>query len=136
LGIAAALVGRASLDWRDEAPAVLADDAVVLSILDGQTLEMAAPNEAQPAIRVRLLGIRLVDDVAARQWLAATLVNKPVRIERDKRRRATDGAQLAYLYLGPTFVNAELIRRGWANHDPYPGDSASRAKLLREAQLK
>jgi hypothetical protein len=136
IGIAVALAGRSWLDQRDEVSTVLPDEAVVLAVVDGQTLELAPLDNSRPATRVRLLGIQVVDDVAARQWLAANLANQTVRIELDKRRRATDGAQLAYVYLGPTFVNAELIRRNWARHEPYPGDSASHARLLREATRK
>ncbi len=133
VGVAAALAGRAWLYPRDEVSTVLPDDAVVLSIMDGQTLEVAAQSATQPPTRVRLLGIRVVDNASAQQWLKSNLAQQTVRIELDKRRRATDGAPLAYVYLGPTFVNAELIRRGWARHEPYPGDSASHAKLMRVA---
>jgi endonuclease YncB( thermonuclease family) len=133
LGIAVALAGRSWLDRRDEVSTVLPDEAVVLAIVDGQTLELAPQDNSRPATRVRLLGIHVVDDFSAHQWLASNLANQPVRIELDKRRRATDGTQLAYVYLGSTFVNAELIRSGWARHEPYPGDSTSHARLLREA---
>lgn len=136
LGIVAALVGRGWLDWRDEVPTLLPGEAVVLSIADGQTLEVAAENGGRPAVRVRLLGVRIVDDFSARQWLASNVVHQTVRIELDKRRRATDGAQLAYVYLGSMFVNAELISRDWATHEPYPGDSARHARLMREATPK
>lgn len=133
LGIVAALAGRAWLDREGAASTVVAGEAVVLSAVDGQTLEVAAQDAKGPATRVRLLGIRVVDDASARQWLASSLVNQTVRIELDKRRRSTDGAQLAYIYLGPTCVNAEMIRRSCARHEPYPGDSASHARLLRQA---
>jgi len=129
LGIVTALVGRAWLTRPAEIATVLADDAVVLSIVDGQTLEV----DSSPATRVRLLGICVVDEVSAQQWLASNLINQTVRIELDKRRRAMDGAHLAYVYFGPMFVNAEMIRRGWARHEPYPGDSARHARLMREA---
>jgi hypothetical protein len=105
-------------------------------IIDGQTLEVAVQDEARKATRVRLLGIRVVDGASAHQWLASNLVHQTVRIKLDKRRRATDGAHLAYVYLGPIFVNAEMISRGWARHEPYPGDSARHASLMREATGK
>ena len=133
LGIAAALGGRCWLDQQGETSTLFLGDAIVSSVIDGQTLEIAARTEGQAAGRVRLLGIQVSDQASARDWLAANLIKKTVRIELDKRRRAPDGAQLAYLYLGSTFVNAELISRGWAKHAPYPGDSASHARRLREA---
>jgi endonuclease YncB( thermonuclease family) len=136
LGVAVALAGRSWLDRLDEVPTVLAGEAVVLSIIDGQTLEVAVQDEARKATRVRLLGIRVVDGASAHQWLASNLVHQTVRIKLDKRRRATDGAHLAYVYLGPIFVNAEMISRGWARHEPYPGDSARHASLMREATGK
>jgi endonuclease YncB( thermonuclease family) len=129
--IAAALLGRALLDRTKEPPGLVPGDAVVSAVIDGQTLELARQNQAQTATRIRLLGIQIIDEDAARQWLAANVVGQTVHIELDKRRRAGDGAQLAYVYLDSTFVNAELIRLGCARHNPYPGDSESYARQLR-----
>jgi endonuclease YncB( thermonuclease family) len=83
--------------------------------------------------RLRLLGVKAADETSARTWLAEQLIGRTLRLEEDRRRRDSDGAMLAYAYLDDRFVNAELIAAGVATYDPYPGDSASHAKLLREA---
>ena len=135
LAVAAVLVGRRLLNQAAEQSTFLPDEAVVSSIVDGQTLEVA-PRAGGPSIHVRLLGIKLSHDAQARKWLTANVVGQNIRLERDKRRRASDGAQLAYVYLGDSLVNAELIRLDYARHDSYPGDSASYSRQLREAALK
>jgi len=136
MAIAAALLGRALLDRTKEAPGLLPGDALVSAVIDGQTLELAQQDEAKGTARIRLLGIHVIDEDAARQWLTANVVGRNVHFELDKRRRANDGAQLVYVYLGGTFVNAELIRLGCARHNPYPGDSESHARQLRAAGKK
>jgi len=134
LVVAIALLGRGQLH---QAPpeSGLPDEAVVSSIIDGQTLEVR-PTADPSSIRVRLLGIKISDDAQARQWMMTNVVGHNIRIERDKRRRANDGAQLAYVYLGDVLINEDLIRRGYARHDGYPGDSENYARRLRKAALK
>ena len=135
LAAAAALVGRNWMHRAGEDPGPPPDEAVVASVIDGRTLEVVA-RKADPPARLRLLGIEIVDGAHAEQWLATNLLQQSVRVERDKRRRAHDSAWLAYVFLGDTLVNAELIRHGWARHDPYPGDSESYARQLRAASVK
>lgn len=94
----------------------------------------AATDRSLP--RVRLLGVKIGDDAQARKWLATNVLGQRIHIERDKRRRTMDGAQLGYVYLGDVLINAELIRQGLARHDSYPGDSESYARRLRKAALK
>jgi endonuclease YncB( thermonuclease family) len=134
LAIAAALAVRGLFQRSTVEPGIMPGEAVVSSVVDGRTLKVA--QAGKPFAQVRLLGVQVADDAQARQWLAANLAGQTIRIQRDKRRRASDGAQLAYVNLGDTLVNAELIRLGFARHDPYPGDSESYARRLREAALK
>jgi endonuclease YncB( thermonuclease family) len=119
-------------DQRDIPPGL----AKVQEVVDGKTLMALSASAPGPPQRIRLLGVALTDERAAAQWLNDAVAGQTIRIELDKRRRAGDGAQLAYVYLGPMFINAELIRRGWATHDAYPGDSASHARTLNEASKK
>jgi micrococcal nuclease len=41
---------------------------------------------------------------------------------------------LAYLYVGDKMLNVELVRAGLARVSHYPGDSATRHRLLIKAQ--
>jgi endonuclease YncB( thermonuclease family) len=131
-GLVALVLGRWWSDRREAAPALAEGFATVTGIVDGSTLQVK--NSDAAAIQVRLLGIRVSDSSAAEAWLSEKLAGREVYIELDKRRRAADGANLAYVYVDDTFVNAKLIRQGCAKHDAYPGDSASHAKQLREAK--
>lgn len=106
---------------------------MVAAVIDGRTLRIAPQTPGDAELAVRLLGIEIANDAAACEYLAANIVGQSVRIELDKRRRDTDGAQFAYVYSSDTLLNAELVRQGWARAKPYPGDSARHAKLLREA---
>lgn len=124
------VVGRWFLSQRQSESPITARTFRVLRIVDGRTLQV----EESGSATVRLLGVEVRDENAASTYLAEHLVGQTIDIELDKRRRDRDGAQLAYVYLGDTFINAELIRLGFAGHDAYPGDSASHAKLLREAK--
>ena len=109
--------------------------ATVATAIDGRSVTIATSPDDLP-IRVRLLGVKLVDEEAARQWLLQNVVGETVGIELDKRRQDADGACFAYLYLGRKFINAELIRNGSAAYEAYPGDSTSHARLLREASAR
>jgi endonuclease YncB( thermonuclease family) len=128
--LAAAILARWRSGTSTESPALAAGEHVVTAVLDGRTLQV------EPGTAVRLLGVTITDKAAAREYLQLNVVGQSVRTELDKRRRASDGSHFAYVYLGRIFVNAELVRQGWAKHDDYPGDSASHAKILREAKAK
>ncbi len=83
--------------------------------------------------RVRLLGVSASDDLRARLTLAELTRSGPASIELDKRRAASDGAWLAYVYTDEQLVNAAMLRAGWGRYEPYPGDSVSHGRQLREA---
>jgi endonuclease YncB( thermonuclease family) len=131
--VAAAILSLRCVLSRDESTPTLAEGtATVAAVIDGRTLSVA--HAEGESIEVRLLGLKVSNDAQAQSWLTENVVDQTVRIELDKRRRDRDGAQLAYVYVGHTFLNAELIRLGWAEFEAYPGDSARHAKLLREAR--
>lgn len=142
VGLALLLAGVVAFRWwttpAEPSPVLHAGSYRVIAVFDHGTIGVGDENSPNPTVAsVRLLGIgRMTDETAAHRWLEENALNHTVRLEFDKRRRATDGAALAYVYLGDLFVNAELIRNGWARYDAYPGDSTSHAKLLREAAEK
>lgn len=132
LGIAVALAARWRLEPHDQPRLLKPGSATVTGVIDGRSLTVAALH-GEPPVRVRLLGVKPVDEAAARQWLLEHVVGETVAIELDKRRQASDGACFAYLYVDRTFINAELISTGFAAHEAYPGDSASHGRALRSA---
>ena len=88
--------------------------------------------------RVRLLGVRGNDDPRALAALSdLTLAagdSVELNIELDKRRATADGAWLAYLFADGRLLNAAIVQLGWGHYEPYPGDSPSRGRQLREAE--
>lgn len=91
----------------------------VVRIMDGDTIVVAGVGT------VRYLGIdtpelhhpkKPVERFAARAALAnrALVEGRDVRLETDVEPRDAYGRLLAYVYVGPVMVNAELMRRGMA----------------------
>jgi endonuclease YncB( thermonuclease family) len=113
----------------------------ILQAIDGHTLLVAQEAQDPPGLRhfrVRLLGVTLPDEPYWKQSAVAELSRiappGPAFIECDKRRVAVDGTWLAYVHIGDTLVNANLLLAGVARHEAYPGDSMSIGQSLRRAQ--
>lgn len=90
-----------------------ADTATVLQVLDGDTCKLDDDR------RVRYLGIDTPEkgDPGAEEATQAnnTLVGgKKIRIELGKPEKDRDGRLLAYVFVGKTCVNEELVRQGVA----------------------
>jgi len=105
-----------------------ADAATVLQVLDGDTCQLDDNR------RVRYLGIDAPEkgDPGAEEATQAnnTLVGgKKIRLELGKPGRDRDGRLLAYVFVGKTFVNEELLRQGHA-YVRRPIAAKYRAKLL------
>jgi micrococcal nuclease len=95
--------------------------ARVLEVVDGDTIDVSLAAETEP---VRYIGIDTPEsnpdlpyecfgDEADR--LNRELVGgREVRLEFDDERRDQYGRLLAYVYVGDLFVNAEIVRRGYA----------------------
>jgi endonuclease YncB( thermonuclease family) len=97
--------------------------ARVTFVVDGDTVELEGGE------RVRLIGIDTPERGKsfygeAREALAALVLNKTVRLERDISERDRYGRFLAYLYLDEMFVNLELVQNGFAKAYTYPPDVA------------
>jgi endonuclease YncB( thermonuclease family) len=93
----------------------------VTEVIDGDTFR--TKNGA-----VRLLGINAPEmnepggDIA-KDILALMILNKDVRLERDITDKDDYGRLLRYVYQGNAFVNAEIVRSGYAEARFYPPDT-------------
>jgi len=101
-------------------------EAMVSGIIDGDTIEVQIAGQTY---RLRYIGIECPE---AGQYgcSQATEANrqlvegKTVRLERDVSETDQYGRLLRYVYVGDLFVNAELVRRGYATAWTYPPDVA------------
>ena len=91
----------------------------VARVVDGDTIELSSgekvryigvdtPETVHPRKRVQFMGAE------ASAFNRQLVERKRVRLEYDVARRDRYGRTLAYVYVGRTFVNAELVRRGYA----------------------
>ncbi len=103
--------------------------------LDGNTVLVSQNGRL---FRVRLLGVSGNDDSRALATLSDLTFSQEAsvkqNVELDKRRAAADSAWLAYLFADGQLLNAALLRAGWGRYEPYPGDSASHGRQLRDAE--
>lgn len=107
-------------------------EALVVKIVDGDTIDVSINGEIY---RVRYIGM----DTPERGELGyaeATAVNaelvggKTVRLEKDVSETDKYGRLLRYVYVGDLFVNAELLRRGYAQVMTIPPDVAHADEFL------
>ena len=81
-------------------------------------------------------GLRFLPDTAA-AGEAARLINlelvagRSVRLELDREQRDGYGRLLAYVWVGDVMINAEMVRRGYAEVMSIPPDFTHRALFLR-----
>lgn len=96
--------------------------AEVLRVVDGDTIEISLGDEVED---VRYIGVDTPESVTpgepvecfgkrASAYNQRLVAGRDVRLVFDRERRDQYGRLLAYVYAGPTFVNAELVRRGFA----------------------
>lgn len=107
---------------------------VVKKVIDGDTIELGSGEF------VRYIGIDAPETEYSRKKMPeafgkeATEANrrpvegKTVRLEYDKQVKH-DNRLLAYVYIGETFVNGELVRKGFALYSPF-GPNKSKNTLL------
>ena len=126
------------------AAAIAGGNAIVDSVVDGDTLTVRLDGGRRE--RVRLLGIDTPESVkpetpvecfakeAAARLRALLPEDTPVRLVRDVEERDRFGRLLAYVYRLPDglFVNADLVRGGYAQLLTYPPNVAH-AEALRAA---
>ena len=96
--------------------------ALVTRVVDGDTAEMEIDGSEED---VRFIGVDTPESVApgepvecfgkkASRFTQRLIAGERVRLEFGAERRDHYGRLLAYVYLGDRFVNAELIRLGYA----------------------
>jgi len=101
------------------------DVASVIEVIDGDTIII------EGGYKVRYIGIDTPEihtkveafGVEAREANRKLVEGKEVRLERDISEKDKYGRLLRYVYVGPTFVNAELVSQGLARARAYPPDT-------------
>lgn len=107
------------------------DSARVTRVIDGDTIDVQIDGVGY---RVRYIGVNTPesDEVCYRQATDANaaLVNgKTVTLVKDVSETDVYGRLLRYVYVGNEFVNADLVRGGWAESVEYPPDTAHAAEF-------
>ena len=120
------------------------DAAQVTRVVDGDTVEIRLDGEIED---LRYIGVDTPESVKPGEPVECfgpessafneeLVEGRDVRLEYDAERRDVYGRLLAYVYVSDTFVNAELVRRGFATtltiapNDRFAGTFA---RLEREA---
>ncbi|MEO8397805.1 MAG: thermonuclease family protein [Chloroflexota bacterium] len=101
------------------------DTAQVTRIIDGDTIDVEMGGVRY---RVRYIGMNTPErDQACYQDAtdanAALLSGKTVTLVKDTSETDQYGRLLRYVYVGNLFVNAELVKEGWAENAVYPPDT-------------
>jgi len=97
----------------------------VTEVIDGDTIVIEGGQ------RVRYIGVDAPElgppagPLAAEAWQAnrSLVEGKEVRLEKDVSETDQYGRLLRYVHAEGTFVNAELVRQGWALSRAYPPDT-------------
>ena len=122
-------------------------EARVSRVVDGDTVEVLIDGEEED---LRYIGIDTPESVKpdtpvecyalqASHFNEDLVEGETVRLEYDSEQRDVYGRLLAYVYLEDTFVNAELVRQGYATTLTIPPNTRFAelfARLQRDAQEK
>lgn len=123
------------------APSPDADLARVVGIADGDSIEVEIEGQVYG---LRYIGIDSPEPDQPGWWEAMEanrrlVEGQTVRLEKDVSETDQYGRLLRYVYVGSLFVNAELVRQGYAAAVVFPPDVAYAdlfAQLQNEAQLE
>ena len=112
-------------------------DAVVMRVPDGDTIEVRIGNVTETVRYIGIGTLRINDTQgrpayrdAARQMNEALVSRQPVKLVLDVQPRDRQGRLLAYVYVAGQLVNAELLRRGFAEVVSYPPNVQYRPELV------
>lgn len=97
---------------------------IVTRVIDGDTIVVLLNGVEE---KVRLIGIDTPERgrpyfEEARQKTAELALGKRVRLQKDVSERDRYGRLLRYVYVGSLFLNAELVKQGYAMVYTYPPD--------------
>jgi micrococcal nuclease len=120
-------------------PAGHAVRARVLRVIDGDTIEVSIVGREED---VRYIGVDTPETVKpgtpvqcygpqAKAENRRLVARKAVRLVFDRERRDVYGRLLAYVHAGSRFVNAALVRRGYARTLTIPPNTGHAARLRR-----
>jgi endonuclease YncB( thermonuclease family) len=118
---------------------VSGETGVVTHIVDGDTFDVQLSNGNY---RVRYIGINTPERNEpcyqdATNADAMLISGKTVTLVKDVSDTDQYGRLLRYVYVGNDFINADLVREGWAENAEYPPDTAHAAEFRAlEAQAK
>lgn len=115
------------------------EEAIVSRVVDGDTIVVILNGREE---KVRLIGIDTPERGRpyfneAKQKTAELVLGKKVKMEKDVSERDRYGRLLRYVYVGNIFVNAELVKQGYAMAYTHPPDvkySDLFVKLQQEAR--
>lgn len=110
---------------------ITGETARVTRVIDGDTIDVQIDGVGY---RVRYIGINTPesDEVCYREATnanAALVDGKTVTLVKDVSETDVYGRLLRYVYVGGEFVNADLVRAGWAENAEYPPDTAHAAEF-------
>jgi len=120
-------------------------DGIVVRVVDGDTIDVQLADRVE---KVRYIGVNTPEihhpikgeEPGGREAAEVNrrlVAGRHVRLELDVRTRDRYGRLLAYVWLGDTMVNAELVRRGYAQVMTVPPNVRYQdlfLKLQREAR--
>ncbi len=135
-----------TLVWTPAAYAAQSKEtASVLQVMDGETLLVQFP-EQRRCVQIKLIGMQAPRKATreedgqepwgtrAQQYLSLKVIRKEVRIEYDVVVPAPDGkARWAYVWLGDTLLNEDMLRQGHAVLDTRP-PNVKHSERLQAAQ--
>ncbi len=118
--------------------AVTIGEATVVKVVDGDTIDVKIGGIIH---RVRYIGIDTPETVAPNQTVEPfgpeasaknkeLVAGKVVRLEKDVSETDKYDRLLRYVYIGDLFVNAELVRLGYAQAVAYPPDTKYQSLLV------
>lgn len=97
----------------------------VVRVIDGDTIEISTGE------KIRYIGIDAPEDTTKKQCFGVEstkknielVLNKEIRIEKDKSDKDRYGRLLRYVYVGDQFINKILVNEGYAKSKSYPPDT-------------
>ena len=139
LASAGVLIAGCGGDGEEPAPSGHAVRARVIRVIDGDTIEVSIAGSSED---VRYIGVDTPETVKpgtpvqcygpqAKAENHRLVAGKPVRLVFDRERRDVYGRLLAYVHAGSRFVNAALVRGGYARTLTIPPNTAHASAFRR-----